>query len=63
MRTPQTTDVDPMRTTALPEACVREEEWLVGGRAWVGFRPEGRVGGSLLRWASRKGRGESLAKV
>lgn len=52
-----------MRATALPEACVREEEWLVSVRAWVGCRPEGRVGGSQVRWASRKGRGESLAKV
>lgn len=52
-----------MRTTALPEACVKEEEWLVGVRAWVGCRPEGRVGGSQLRWASRKAKGESLANV
>jgi len=39
---------------------------MVGVRNWSGVRPLGRVGGVFvvgLRWARRKGDGESLANV
>ena len=44
-RMPQTTAVSPTRTTALPEAWVREPVWAAGGRNSWGVRPEGRWGG------------------
>ena len=66
-RIPQTTAVSPRRTTALPDAWVKEPVCFCGARNWEGRRPLGRwmgVFGVLgWRWARRKGCGESLAKV
>ena len=50
-RMPHTTAVSPFRTTALPEAWVREPVWRDGGRVSEGLRPEGRRDGEDLRWA------------
>lgn len=56
--------MSPQRTTALPFACVRLPALQVGARGCEGRRPEGRRGPEgEVRWAVRKGRGASLAKV
>lgn len=56
-----------MRTTALPLLCESEPVFRLGVRNSRGDRPLGRVGGVVfvvgLRWARRKGEGESLANV
>lgn len=66
-RTPHTTVVSPILTTALPSACVREPLLICGVRNSVGERPFARDGGEEeeagWRCASRYGWGESLAKV
>src|SRR4051812_42264039 len=71
-RTPQMTVVSPVRMTAEPWACEREEVWIWMGRASEGRRPLVRpaVGGSRseeedsgARLRRRKGWGESLAKT
>lgn len=55
--------MSPIRTTALPDACESEEAWHVGERDCEGRRPEGRLGGWLVRVVWRKDCGESLANV
>lgn len=50
-RTPQTTEVSPIRTRADPLACVREDVLREMGRHWFGVRFEGRRTGSRERWA------------
>lgn len=62
-RTPHTTAVSPTRTTALPDECESEEVWQDRARGSEGRRPDGRLGGWLVRVARRKECGESLANV
>ena len=59
--------MSPVRTTALPYACVNEPVLIVGGRNSRGERPLGRTSEADddegLRCARRKGAGESFANV
>ena len=57
-RTPQTTVVEPIRTSDEPFVCVGERMLRFMGRDWVGVRPDGRVGGDWDRWARSRAEGE-----